>query len=105
MKNKKIIFLIAGVIFLAIIVIYSLKSPQSASNGVSAVGVDQASSGVPSENMSGGEGDEVVKILSRLSGVSLKTDFFENQLFLSLEDSSVSPAEGEMGRNNPFDSY
>mgnify|MGYP001562320987 FL=1 len=101
MKNKKTIFLIAGVIFLAIIAIYSLKSPQSANNGVSAVGV----SGGEPPSESSGESDEIVKILSSLSKVDLKTDFFEDQLFLSLEDLSVSPAEGEMGRSNPFSAY
>ena len=104
MKNKKIIFLIGGVIFLAIILIYSLKSPQSPESGVSAVGVDQGPLGASAQSAPG-EGDEIVKILSMLSGVSLKTDLFENQLFLSLEDLSISPAEGEMGRNNPFDAY
>ena len=104
MKNKKIIFLIGGAIFLAIILIYSLKSPQSPESGVSAVGVDQGSVGASAQSAPG-EGDEIVKILSMLSGVSLKTDLFENQLFLSLEDLSISPAEGEMGRNNPFDAY
>ena len=89
---------------MAIILIYSLKSPQSPGNGVIAVGVDQGSVGASGESAPG-EGDEIVKILSMLSGVSLKTDLFENQLFLSLEDLSISPAEGEMGRNNPFDSY
>ena len=100
MKNKKIIFIIAGVIFLAIIAIYSLKSPQGASNGVSAIGVQKAVS-----EESPGESDEIVKILSMLSKVDLKTDFFEDRLFLSLEDLSVSPAEGEMGRSNPSSAY
>ena len=86
---------------MAIIAIYSLKSPQSANNGVSAVGV---SGGKPSGEPSG-ESDEIVKILSSLSKVDLKTDFFEDQLFLSLEDLSVSLAEGEMGRSNPFSAY
>ena len=100
MKNKKTIFLIAGVIFLAIIAIYSLKSPQGASNGVSAIGAQKAVS-----DESPGESDEIVKILSMLNRVDLKTDFFEDQLFLSLEDLSVSLAEGEMGRSNPFSAY
>ena len=86
---------------MAIIAIYSLKSPRGANNGVSAVGV---SGGKPSGEPSG-ESDEIVKILSSLSKVDLKTDFFEDQLFLSLEDLSVSPAEGEMGRSNPFSAY
>ena len=89
---------------MAIILIYSLKSPQGAESGVSVVGVDQGSLGASAQSAPG-EGDEIVKILSMLSGVSLKTDLFENQLFLSLEDLSISPAEGEMGRNNPFDAY
>ena len=89
---------------MAIILIYSLKSPQSTSNGVIAVGVDQGSIGVSGENMSG-ESDEIVKILSMLDKIDLKTDFFEDRLFLSLEDLSVSPVEGEMGRSNPFSSY
>ena len=100
MKNKKTIFLIAGVIFLAIIAIYSLKSPQGASNGVSAIGAQKAVS-----DESPGESDEIVKILSMLSRVDLKTDFFEDQLFLSLEDLSVSLVEVEMGRSNPFSAY
>jgi len=104
MKNKKIIFLIGGAVFLAIILIYSLKSPQSPESGVIAVGIDQGSIGVSGENMSGG-GDEIVKILSALNKVNLKTDFFEDKLFLSLEDLSVPPTEGEMGRNNPFAAY
>jgi len=103
MKNKKTIFLIAAAIFLAAVLIYSLKSPQSASNGVSAVGVQGA--GSSDEGESSGESDEIVKILSALNRVDLKTDFFEDQLFLSLEDLSVSPAEGEMGRSNPFSAY
>jgi hypothetical protein len=103
MKNKKTIFLIGGAIFLAIIVIYSLKSPQAADNGVSAVGVQD----IPGASAGSGpaESDEIVKILSMLSKVSLKTDFFGDQLFLSLEDLSVLPAEGEMGRSNPFAAY
>ena len=100
MKNKKTIFIIAGVIFLAIIAIYSLKSPQGASNGVNAIGVQKTVS-----EESPGESDEIVKILSMLSKVDLKIDFFEDRLFLSLEDLSVSPAEGEMGRSNPFSAY
>lgn len=103
MKNKKTIFLIVGAIFLAIIVVYSLKSPQAADNGVSAVGVQDVA-GASAGNRSG-EGDEIVRILSMLSKVSLKTDFFGDRLFLSLEDLSVPPAEGEMGRSNPFASY
>ena len=104
MKNKKTIFIIAGVIFLAIILIYSLKSPQGASNGVSAVGV-QVSASVSGGSEQSGESDEIVKILSMLSQVDLKTDFFEDRFFLSLEDLSVSPTEGEMGRSNPFSAY
>ena len=103
MKNKKTIFIIGAIIFLAVILIYSLKSPQSASNGVSAVGVQGASSSDNGELS--GESDEIVRILSMLNRVDLKTDFFEDQLFLSLEDLSVSPAEGEMGRSNPFSAY
>ena len=85
---------------MAIIAIYSLKSPQGASNGVSAIGAQKAVS-----DESPGESDEIVKILSMLNRVDLKTDFFEDQLFLSLEDLSVSLAEGEMGRSNPFSAY
>jgi len=103
MKNKKTIFLIAAAIFLAAVLIYSLKSPQISSNGVSAVGVQVASSSDNGELS--GESDEIVRILSMLNRVELKTDFFEDQLFLSLEDLSVSPAEGEMGRSNPFSAY
>ena len=103
MKNKKTIFLIAAAIFLAAVLIYSLKSPQISSNGVSAVGVQVASSSDNGELS--GESDEIVRILSMLNRVDLKTDFFEDQLFLSLEDLSVSPAEGEMGRSNPFSAY
>ena len=87
-------------IFLAIIAIYSLKSPQGASNGVNAIGVQKTVS-----DESTGESDEIVKILSMLSKVDLKNDFFEDRLFLSLEDLSVSPVEGEMGRSNPFSAY
>ena len=108
MKNKKTIFLIGGAIFLAIILIYSLKSPQGASNGVSAVGAQSAtgvSDGGELSSEPSGESEEIVKILSMLSKVDLKTDFFEDQLFLSLEDLSVSPVEGEMGRSNPFSAY
>ena len=89
---------------MAIILIYSLKSPKSTESGVSAVGVDKGSLGASAQSASG-KGDEIVKILSMLDKIDLKTDFFEDSLFLSLEDLSVSPAEGEMGRNNPFDSY
>ena len=103
MKNKKTIFIIVAAIFLAAVLIYSLKSPQVASNGVSAVGVQGASSSDNGELS--GESDEIVRILSMLNRVDLKTDFFEDQLFLSLEDLSVSPAEGEMGRSNPFSAY
>ena len=103
MKNKKTIFIIVAAIFLAAVLIYSLKSPQVASNGVSAVGVSGAGSSDHGE--SSGESDEVVRILSMLNKVDLKTDFFEDQIFLSLEDMSVSPAEGEMGRSNPFSAY
>jgi len=103
MKNKKTIFIIVAAIFLAAVLIYSLKSPQVASNGVSAVGVSGAGSSDNGE--SSGESDEIVRMLSMLSRVDLKTDFFEDQLFLSLEDLSVSPAEGEMGRSNPFSAY
>ena len=88
---------------MAVILIYSLKSPRVASNGVSAVGVSGAGSSDNGE--SSGESDEIVRMLSMLSKVDLKTDFFEDQLFLSLEDLSVSPAEGEMGRSNPFSAY
>ena len=63
-------------IFLAIIAIYSLKSPQGASNGVSAIGVQKAVS-----DESTGESDEVVKILSMLSKVDLKTDFLKTVFF------------------------
>ena len=88
---------------MAAVLIYSLKSPQISSNGVIAVGVQGAS---PSDNGElSGESDEIVRILSMLNRVELKTDFFEDQLFLSLEDLSVSPAEGEMGRSNPFSAY
>ncbi|KKT19143.1 MAG: hypothetical protein UW04_C0050G0008 [Parcubacteria group bacterium GW2011_GWB1_43_8] len=103
MKNKKTIFIIAAAIFLAAVLIYSLKSPPAASNGVSAGGVSVAGSSDNGE--SSGESDEIVRMLSMLSKVDLKTDFFEDSLFLSLEDLSVSPAEGEMGRSNPFSAY
>ena len=88
---------------MAVILIYSLKSPKGADSGVVAVdaqGVAGASAGGGS-----GESDEIVKILSMLSKVALKTDLFEDRLFLNLEDLSVSPAEGEMGRSNPFSAY
>ena len=88
---------------MAAILIYGLKSPQISSNGVSTVGVQGASSSDNGELS--GESDEIVRILSMLNRVELKTDFFEDQLFLSLEDLSVSPAEGEMGRSNPFSAY
>ena len=84
---------------MAIILIYSLKSPKDASSGVSVVGVEQRATDVS------GESDEIVKILSMLSKVDLKADFFEDQIFLSLEDLSIPPAEGDMGRNNPFAPY
>lgn len=104
MKNKKTIFIIAGVVFLAIILIYSLKSPQGAGSGVSAAGAKRAAA-VSGGGEQSGESDEIVKILSMLSKVDLKTGFFEDGFFLSLEDLSVSPAEGEMGRSNPFSAY
>ena len=88
---------------MAIIFIYGFKSPESAGNGVVAVG-DQAVNGVSGESAPN-EGDEILKILSALNKVNLKTDFFEDKLFLSLEDLSVPPTEGEMGRNNPFAAY
>lgn len=93
---------------MAIILIYSLKSPQGVSNGVNLVGSQGGVAGAFSDEQSSqisGESDEIVKILSMLSKVELKTDFFEDQLFLTLEDLSVSPAEGEMGRSNPFSAY
>lgn len=89
---------------MAIILIYSLKSPQGVSNGVSAAGAKGAVA-VSGGGEQSGESDEIVKILSMLSKVELKTDFFEDRFFLSLEDLSVSPAEGEMGRSNPFSAY
>ena len=89
---------------MAIILIYSLKSPQSPESGVSAVGVDKGSLGASAKSASG-KGDEIVKILSTLDKIDLKTDFFEDRLFLSREDLSVSPVEGEMGRSNPFSAY
>ena len=103
MKNKKTIFLIGVAIFLAIILIYSLKSPKGAGNGVSVAGGQGAID--TSDKDGSGESDEIVKILSMLSKVDLKTDFFKDQLFLSLEDLSVPPVEGEMGRSNPFAAY
>ncbi len=102
MKNKKMIFLIGGIIFLAIILIYSLKSPKDASNGVNLV---DSSGLVPSGGEKSEESEEIVRILSMLKGVSLKTDFFEDAVFLGLEDFSVQLAEEEMGRNNPFAAY
>lgn len=102
MKNKKIIFLIGGIIFLAIILIYSLKSPKGASNGVNLVDSSGfVSSGVEKSK----ESEEIVKILSMLKGVDLKTDFFEDAVFWGLEDFSVSLVEEEMGRDNPFAAY
>ena len=88
---------------MAIILIYSLKSPQSADSVVGVAGVQ--GSGSSDNGESSGESDEIVKILSMLDKIDLKTDFFEDSLFLSLEDLSVSPVEGEMGRNNPFSAY
>ena len=88
---------------MAVILIYSLKSPKSADSGVVA-GDTQGATGASAGGGSG-ESDEIVKILSMLSKVALKTDLFEDRLFLSLEDLSVSPAEGEMGRSNPFSAY
>lgn len=104
MKNKKTIFLIGGAVFLAIILIYSLKSPKDASNGVSAVGAQVATGDFGGGDPSS-ESNEIVRILSMLSHVNLKTDLFEDRLFLSLEDLSAPPVEGEMGRNNPFSAY
>lgn len=103
MKNKKIIFLIIAVIFLAIIVIYSLKSPEGISGGISVVGDQNMTDDLGAEPS--GKSDEIVKILSMLSRIDLKNDFFENQFFLSLEDLSVSLNGGDMGRNNPFAAY
>ena len=88
---------------MAIILIYSLKSPQSADSIVGAAGVQ--GSGSSDNGESSGESDEIVKILSMLDKIDLKADFFEDSLFLSLEDLSVSPVEGEMGRSNPFSAY
>lgn len=97
-------FLIGGAIFLAIILIYSLKSPKGADTGVSAV-EGQSATGVSSGGELSVQSGEIVKILSVLNKVALKTDFFEDKLFLSLKDFSVSPVEGEMGRSNPFAAY
>ena len=76
MKNKKTIFLIAGVIFLAIIAIYSLKSPQGASTGLAPLALKKRLS-----DESPGESDEIVKILSMLSRVDFENRFFETSFF------------------------
>ena len=75
MKNKNNIYNRRSD-FLAIIAIYSLKSPQGASNGVNAIGVQKTVS-----DESTGESDEIVKILSMLSKVDLKTIFLKTGFF------------------------
>lgn len=105
MKNKKIIFLIGGIIFLAIILIYSLKSPRGDTNGVNLVDSSVDSGLLGSNNGKSSESEEIVEVLSMLNKVNLKPDFFEDAVFLGLEDFSVQLVEGEMGRNNPFAAY
>lgn len=104
MKNKKTAILVGIVIFLGIILVYSLKSPNGA-NGVKPVGASASVGLIDFDDEEPGESEEIVKILSLLNGVNLKTDFFEDPVFLGLEDFSVQLIEGEIGRDNPFAAY
>lgn len=104
MKNKKTAILVGVVIFLGVILVYSLKSPGGTS-GVKPVGASAAADLLYSDREEFGESDEIVKVLSLLNGVNLKTDFFEDAVFWGLEDFSVQLIEGEMGRDNPFAAY
>lgn len=89
------------VIFLAGSIFYGLKKPTATDTGV--VAVDYST-----ENNNAGiadEGDKIIKIISTLSSIKLNTDFFQEEMFLSLKDLSVRLVDGGMGRNNPFANY
>ena len=80
MKNKKTIFLI-GVAILSDNFNLQPQVSQGRQYGVSVAGGQGAID--TSDKDGSGESDEIVKILSMLSKVDLKTDFFKDQLFKS----------------------
>lgn len=98
--SKKIFFGMI-VIFLVGSIFYGLKNPSATDTGV--VIIDSIA-----ENIGIGiadEGDKIIKIISTLSAIKLNTEFFQEEMFLSLKDLSVRLIEGGMGRSNPFANY
>lgn len=98
--SKKIFFGMI-VIFLVGSIFYGLKKPSTTDTGVVAVDSIAENNGIGIAD----EGDKIIKIISTLSAIKLNTEFFQEEIFLSLKDLSVRLAEGGMGRSNPFANY
>lgn len=78
---------------------YTMKSPKQTDSLSATVSASSASKQKLIE-----QGEEIVKILNFVKDIKLDTDLFNDPLFLSLSDFSVSLPRKEIGKNNPFSS-
>ncbi len=103
MTTKKLKILITILIILIIIFAYSLifrgKDVKTDKNIASAPFKDTETT---QQTAQLSEGFEMIKILNQLKSIKLDTDFFENQIFKSLNDSSKELITEAKGRTNPF---
>lgn len=105
MNSKKIKFLLATLVILAVIFVYYNYFSGGNSEPVNNVAVIPTGAinetGIVRDN-SGHEGSEVVEMLIKLRAIKMDAGFFENKSFNSLIDNSVELAPEPAGRANPF---
>jgi len=93
-KNKKIVIIVAVIIFAFVIYSYLFKKD-----------IDTqliTSESISSQAQQFGAGKEIVALLSDLKSLQLNDDIFNNAAFKSLEDFSLPISNEPKGRNNPF---
>lgn len=109
MRNKKItIFLLIIFVFAVGVMIYTVKSSggEDTMSSLVPVGViDTDSSGENArlaDQALSGQGEEILRLLSMLKGIDIDADFFNDPLFMSLEDFSIQLPIADIGVPNPF---
>jgi flagellar basal body-associated protein FliL len=103
MTTKKLKILIIVLIIFIIIFAYSLFSRgKGAKIDKNVVSAPKDAKTAQQETAQLSEGAEMIKILNQLKSIKLDTDFFENQIFKSLNDSSKELMTEAKGRSNPF---
>jgi len=92
-----VLVVVGGIFF------YTMKSPKQTDSPLSPTVSGASSAGAAKQKLIE-QGDEIVKMLNFVKDINLETDLFNDPLFLSLSDFSVSLPRKEIGKNNPFSS-